>query len=74
MLREIAENQAYNDNAPVREVLAKTVDALAAPQKTLADLLGVSVRQLQRWLVPDGPNRPLRQRPPLPPKLVSEVC
>jgi uncharacterized protein (DUF2384 family) len=55
-LRDIAENQPYNDDAPVREVLARTVETLAAPQKTLADLLGVSVRQLQRWLAHDGPE------------------
>jgi hypothetical protein len=55
-LRDIVENQPYNDNAPVRQVLVKTVVALAAPQKTLADLLGVSIRQLQRWLAPDGPE------------------
>jgi uncharacterized protein (DUF2384 family) len=55
-LRDIIENRPYNDDAPVRDVLAKTVDAIAAPQKTLADLLGVSVRQLQRWLAHDGPE------------------
>ncbi|WP_142281699.1 hypothetical protein [Mycobacterium kyorinense] len=55
-LRDITENQPYSDDAPVREVLARTVEILAAPQKTLADLLGVSVRQLQRWLAADGPE------------------
>jgi hypothetical protein len=55
-LRAIIENQPYNDDAPVREVLARTVGSLATPQKTLAGLLGVSVRQLQRWLTPDGPT------------------
>ncbi|WP_407686413.1 hypothetical protein [Mycobacterium sp. HUMS_1102779] len=53
-LRDITENRPYSDTAPVGEVLARTVDTLAAPQKTLADLLGVSVRQLQRWLAADG--------------------
>jgi uncharacterized protein (DUF2384 family) len=53
-LRDIAENRPYSDAAPVRDVLARTVETLAAPQKTLADLLGVSVRQLQRWLAADG--------------------
>jgi uncharacterized protein (DUF2384 family) len=55
-LRDITENRPYNDNAPVRAVLARTAEILAAPQKTLADLLGVSVRQLQRWLSADGPE------------------
>lgn len=53
-LRDIVEMQPYSEDAPVREVLAKTVEILAAPQKTLADLLGVSVRQLQRWLAHEG--------------------
>jgi uncharacterized protein (DUF2384 family) len=53
-LRDIAENQPYHDDVPVRQVLARTVDALATPQKTLAELVGVSVRQLQRWLAHDG--------------------
>ncbi|HME79965.1 MAG TPA: hypothetical protein VKI00_31170 [Mycobacterium sp.] len=55
-LRDITENQPYNDDAPVRKVLARTSEILAAPQKTLADLLRVSVRQLQRWLADDGPE------------------
>ncbi|MGH3959283.1 hypothetical protein [Mycobacterium sp.] len=55
-LRDITEDQPYNDDAPVREVLARTADILAAPQKSLADLLGVSVRQLQRWLAAGGPE------------------
>jgi hypothetical protein len=55
-LRDIIENRPYNDDAPVREVLAKTAEILAVPQKTFADLLGVSVRKLQRWLAADGPE------------------
>ncbi|ORB12876.1 hypothetical protein BST37_15160 [Mycobacterium noviomagense] len=55
-LRDIVENRPYNDDAPVRDVLARTADILAAPQKSLAGLIGVSVRQLQRWLAPDGPE------------------
>jgi uncharacterized protein (DUF2384 family) len=55
-LRDIIENRPFNDDAPVREVLAKTTEVLATPQKTLADLVGVSVRQLQRWLAHDGPE------------------
>lgn len=53
-LRDIIENQPFDDGAPVRDVLNRTVATLSAPQKTLAELLGVSVRQLQRWSAPDG--------------------
>lgn len=55
-LRDITENQPYGDDVPVGAVLARTAEVLAAPQKTLAGLLGVSVRQLQRWLANDGPT------------------
>ena len=55
-LRDITESRPYGADAPVRDVLARTADALAAPQKSLAELLGVSVRQLQRWLAADGPE------------------
>ena len=55
-LRDIVENQPYSDDAPIRDILARTVETVAAPQKTLAELLGVSVRQLQRWLAADGPE------------------
>jgi hypothetical protein len=53
-LRDIVEGQPYDDGAPVRDVLARTASTLATSQKTLAELLGVSVRQLQRWLAHDG--------------------
>ncbi len=53
-LRDIVENQPYSDGTPVGAVLANTAAVLAAPQKTLAELVGVSVRQLQRWLANDG--------------------
>jgi hypothetical protein len=53
-LRDIVESRPYDDGAPIRDVLIKTADAVGVPQKTLAELLGVSVRQLQRWLAPDG--------------------
>jgi uncharacterized protein (DUF2384 family) len=53
-LRDIVENQPYSEDAPIGSVLAQTVEVLAAPQKKLADLLGVSVRQIQRWQGPHG--------------------
>jgi hypothetical protein len=53
-LRDIVENQPYSDDAPIHDVLVRTSEVLASPQKTYADLLSVSVRQLQRWLANDG--------------------
>lgn len=53
-LRDIVENQPYNDGALIHDVLTRTVDTIAAPQKSIAELLGVSVRQLQRWLADDA--------------------
>lgn len=42
-------------DAPVRAVLRETVSMMGVPQPELAALLGVSTRQLQRWLADDGP-------------------
>lgn len=55
-LRDIVENQPYSEGAQIRDILARIAETIAAPQKTLAELLGVSVRQLQRWLAADGPE------------------
>lgn len=54
VLRDITEDRPYTVDSPVREVLSRTVQTLSAPQKDVADLLGVSVRQLQRWLAEGG--------------------
>lgn len=56
VLRDVVDNQPYAEDSAVRDVLARTVETLAAPQKTAAELLGVSVRQLQRWLADEGPE------------------
>ncbi|AKS34272.1 helix-turn-helix domain-containing protein [Mycolicibacterium goodii] len=53
-LRDIAEDRPYSADAPVSEILTNTVETLSVPQKDVADLLGVSVRQLQRWLSGGG--------------------
>jgi hypothetical protein len=53
-LRDIVDNRPYDDGAPIDQVLVTTADVLGVPQKTLAELFGVSVRQLQRWLADDG--------------------
>ncbi|WP_204806722.1 hypothetical protein [Mycobacterium riyadhense] len=53
-LRDIVDSRAYDDGAPIHDVLVSVSATLSAPQKTLAELFGVSVRQLQRWLADDG--------------------
>lgn len=53
-LRDITENRPYSVDAPIRDVLTKVVETLDVPQKEVAELLGVSVRQLQRWLAEGG--------------------
>jgi hypothetical protein len=55
-LRDIVSNRPVSADAPVRDVLGYTVAALSVPQKDLAELLGVSTRQLQRWLSKTGPQ------------------
>jgi hypothetical protein len=55
-LRDVVDNQPYNEDVPIHDLLARTVETVAVPQKTVAELLGVSVRQLQRWLAADGPD------------------
>jgi hypothetical protein len=54
-LRDILSNRPFDADTPVREVLANAASVVSMPQKDFADLLGVSTRQLQRWLAPDGP-------------------
>ncbi|MGH9056637.1 MAG: hypothetical protein ACRDYY_12370 [Acidimicrobiales bacterium] len=55
-LRDIVSDQPVGADAPVREVLAFTVSVVSVPQKDIAELLGVSTRQLQRWLSKGGPE------------------
>lgn len=55
-LRDLLANKPVGAERPVRQVLAWLVEVMAAPQKDLAELLGVSTRQLQRWLSSDGPT------------------
>jgi hypothetical protein len=54
-LRDIVANRPFDADAPVRDVLSRTVTTVSVPQHDIAELLGVSTRQLQRWLAPDGP-------------------
>lgn len=54
-LRDIVSNRPFATDTPVRGVLANAVAAVSMPQREFAELLGVSTRQLQRWLAADGP-------------------
>ena len=53
-LRDIVDGHWSSEGTPVHEVLATLVATLRVPQPELAHLLGISTRQLQRWLPGDG--------------------
>ena len=53
-LRDLLAARPFDADAPIREVLARLVEAVSLPQRDIAELLGVSTRQLQRWLGHDG--------------------
>lgn len=53
-LRDLVSSRPFDADAPVLDVLARTVEAVSVPQRDLAALLGVSTRQLQRWLGAEG--------------------
>jgi len=55
-LRDIVSGTPFGADTPVKAVLATAASVMSVPQKDLADLLGVSTRQLQRWLAPEGPS------------------
>lgn len=55
-LRDIVDGSPFAADVPVRDVLVRLASSLNVPQADLADLLGVSTRQLQRWVSPDGPS------------------
>ena len=49
-LRDIVDGEWASESTPVDEVLENLVATLRVPQPELARLLGISTRQLQRWL------------------------
>lgn len=53
-LRDIVDGHWASEETPVHEVLDALVATLRVPQSELARLLGISTRQLQRWLAGDG--------------------
>lgn len=53
-LRDIVDLDAYGDEVAAGEIAAVIARELNATQETTARLLGISVRQLQRWQRHDG--------------------
>lgn len=53
-LRDIASNAPYGFDVQPKQLLARLAADLPVAQPELARLLGVSARQLQRWLSPTG--------------------
>lgn len=53
--RDALEGAPLADEVPVRDALRQLVALVRVSQAELAGLLGVSTRQLQRWLAEDGP-------------------
>jgi hypothetical protein len=53
-LRDIVDGQAASEGTPVLEVLDTLMATLRVPQPELARLLGISTRQLQRWIAGRG--------------------
>lgn len=53
--RDALQGAPLADEAPVRPVLRELVAVMRVSQAEVAGLLGVSTRQLQRWLAEDGP-------------------
>ncbi len=53
-LRDIVDNTWASEGTPIGEVLESLVETLRIPQAELAQLLGVSHRQLQRYLAKGG--------------------
>jgi len=50
-VRDITENQPYTDDAPVRDVLARTAEVLTTHRtRRWLSCSGFSVRRLPRWL------------------------
>lgn len=53
-LRDVVDGHWASEGTPLPEVLETLVETLRVPQPEIAHLLGISTRQLQRWLAGDG--------------------
>jgi hypothetical protein len=54
----IAENEPVGDDRSPKEIARWLADTAEVPQSRLAELLGVSLRQFQRWISPQGKSEP----------------
>jgi hypothetical protein len=57
-LAAIAEREPVSDERSPKELVRWLADTTEVPQAKLAELLGVSTRQFQRWVSPTDPSRP----------------
>lgn len=57
-LLRIDEQQAFSEDLPAKQVVRQLVDAAGVSQKDVAELLGVDLRKLQRWLSDATANQP----------------
>jgi uncharacterized protein (DUF2384 family) len=57
-LAAIAEREPVSDERSPKEIVRWLAETTEAPQAQLAELLGVSTRQFQRWVSPTDPSRP----------------
>lgn len=53
-LRDILDAAPFTDDVPIEDVLANLTRRVSVPQPELAELLGISTRQFQRWLKGDS--------------------
>ena len=54
----IAENEPVADERSPKEIVRWLAETADIPQRRLAELLGVSLRQFQRWVSPQGSTGP----------------
>ena len=74
VLDSLLESEPFGDSVPIADVLKRTEALLQAPQHDLAEILGVSVRTLQRWISGEGePGPGLTDRVRIVGQLVNQL-
>ncbi|MGH2751025.1 MAG: hypothetical protein ACRDK3_09170 [Actinomycetota bacterium] len=58
VFRDVAEGRAVSEDRPPREVVKWLADNLEVPHGVIADIVGVSGRQFQRWISPAESAQP----------------